>query len=116
MFTKNLTKIVVFWTIAMTCSCSNRDEKAIESEWIGKEITIPEQLSFEVLGERIDGGILSSEDISRISLNEVEALAACEVSANANLNTGYCTKLVNSDIEICEEKGEPSCVRCSRNI
>ena len=58
----------------------------------------------------------SSEDISRISLNEVEALAACEVSANANLNTGYCTKLVDSNIETCVEKGDPSCVRCSGNL
>lgn len=61
MFTKNVTKIVLFWTIAMTSSCSNRDEKAIVSEWIDKEITIPEQLSFEVLGERIYDGILSSD-------------------------------------------------------
>lgn len=58
----------------------------------------------------------SSEDISRISLNEVEALAICEVSANAALNIGYCTKLVNSNIETCVEEGAPSCVRCSGTI
>ena len=78
MFTKNQTKIVVFWTIAMTCSCSNRDEKAIESEWIGKEITIPEQLSFEVLGERIDGGILSS-DYKIINYIDSEGCTSCRM-------------------------------------
>lgn len=53
---------------------------------------------------------------SNEQLATIEATAACEVSSNASLNTGYCTKLVGSETDACVEKGDPACVRCCGNI
>lgn len=51
-----------------------------------------------------------------VDLTNVEALSICEVSSNASQNTGYCTKLAGTNIEVCVERGDPACVRCNGTI
>lgn len=51
-----------------------------------------------------------------MTLNEVEAVASCEVSSDPNLNRGYCVKNYGGAGDACVSSGSGSEVRCSGNI
>lgn len=53
---------------------------------------------------------------SDVDLASVEAIAACEASSRVELNTGYCVKLLNTQIEVCASEGPSSSVRCCGTI
>lgn len=44
-----------------SCHISNRNETNIVAEWVGKEVSIPEQLKFQILGEEIDIDALATD-------------------------------------------------------
>lgn len=58
----------------------------------------------------------SNKNNSQISLDEIEAMTACEVSSNANQNRGYCAPMYNSSSDACTQTGDPGSVRCSGNM
>ena len=51
-----------------------------------------------------------------MSLDEVEAITACEVSSDASKNQGYCSSLYNAPTDACTSTGDGGSVRCSGNI
>ncbi|MDE6143485.1 MAG: hypothetical protein K2F94_05360 [Muribaculaceae bacterium] len=51
-----------------------------------------------------------------VTLDEIEATTACEVSSDASKNQGYCSSLYNAPTDACTETGDGGAVRCSGNI
>lgn len=51
-----------------------------------------------------------------VDLTNVEALSICEVSADPELNKGFCVKEYCSDGEVCVGIGTSGSPRCSGNI
>lgn len=43
--------------LSSSCASSTHNEKEIVAEWVGKEIIIPEQLTFQILEEAVDIGL-----------------------------------------------------------
>lgn len=75
-----------------------------------------------ILGIAIIGGVSfynygksESTTLSTITLDDVEALGACEVSADPSRNKGYCTTNYGGSGETCVTSGSGSEVRCSGN-
>lgn len=54
----------------------------------------------------------NKKQISDILLTDIESIAACEVSSNNSLNTGYCIKRYDSGDYICVITGNPYSSRC----
>ena len=44
-----------------SCHISNQNETNIVAEWVGKKVSIPEQLKFQILGEEIDIDALATD-------------------------------------------------------
>lgn len=53
--------------------------------------------------------------LQHVTLDSVEVLSACEVSADPTKNKGYCAANFNSDGDSCTTTGDPGNVRCSGN-
>ena len=64
-------------------------------------------------------GILYSttrnSSMSFLIMDDIEALAGCEVSSDASKNTGYCTTVKGSNEDVCANSGSGAEVRCSGN-
>lgn len=57
----------------------------------------------------------NSEKVTDFTLYDIEALSACEVSADPSLNKGYCVKDTEGK-DVCIVNGPCDAVRCSGNI
>ena len=55
-------------------------------------------------------------EISDLTIENVEALAGCEVSSQTLLNKGVCVKKVNSSEDVCVESSSMSGSACSGTI
>ncbi|MBR0042931.1 MAG: hypothetical protein IJP36_08085 [Bacteroides sp.] len=58
----------------------------------------------------------SSETNTLFTLNDVEAIGACETSYNHEDNVYYCTKIAEIEQGVCVETGSGKEPRCSGNI
>jgi hypothetical protein len=54
--------------------------------------------------------------IPRMMLNEVESIAACEISSDHGNNIGYCSSNLGSSGDSCVTSGSGSEPRCSGNL
>lgn len=54
--------------------------------------------------------------MSNLTMENVEALAGCEVSSITVLNKGVCVRKVNSSEDVCVESSSTSGSACSGNI
>lgn len=48
----------VFFILLVSCDGSNKDDKIAVAEWVGKNMVIPEQLTFRILDDDIDVDLL----------------------------------------------------------
>ncbi|MCD8044711.1 MAG: NVEALA domain-containing protein [Tannerellaceae bacterium] len=54
-------------------------------------------------------------DVSSLLLQDIEALAGCEVSSDSSQNQGYCVRNYGGSGDSCVSNGDGGSVRCSGN-